>query len=174
MKMKRMPMMVPFWNYYHNHIDFVNRIYVRTWIANYDTLRKVVHSQHEGIGHKIRPGQTVKAPPLQVWLSERVPSRLSNIIRLKHCAILVDIFNQHPKLPQPVTIIPSASVAKLTRWTIIIAFRIVFVFFRGEDSPFEIFFHTTCNHPCQCAISTNPYQIQWHGASSSEMKSCFS
>ena len=57
--------MVKFWNY-SNYIDLVNRIYVGTWIANYDTLWKVVHSQCEGIGHKSRPGKTVKTPPPQV------------------------------------------------------------------------------------------------------------
>ena len=36
-------------------IDFINRIYVGTWSANYDTLWKVIHSQREGTGHAQKP-----------------------------------------------------------------------------------------------------------------------
>ena len=45
--------MMAFWNYHQTtkYIDLANRIYVGTWIANYDIMWKVVHSQCEGTGH---------------------------------------------------------------------------------------------------------------------------
>jgi hypothetical protein len=57
---------VTFWNYYQTTL-ILSTEYMREHGLKITTpCEKVVHSQCEGTGQKIRPGKTVKTPPPQV------------------------------------------------------------------------------------------------------------